>query len=82
MNPELKPLLNRIRMQCAMKYLRGFLLIRPEKYALGIVPQNRDLKTLSSLLFCHCNLTQLLYLITEYEAAASCHPSDNFLEVQ
>lgn len=49
MNPELKTAVNKIRMQPSKKYFRGFLLIRPEKYALGIRPQNRDLKASSQL---------------------------------
>lgn len=46
-NPELKAAMNKIRMHPSKKYFRGFLLIRPEKSALGRRPQNRDLKALS-----------------------------------
>jgi len=50
MNPELKAVVNKIRMQSS-KYpsFRGFFLIRPEKYALGLRLQSRDLKALSQL---------------------------------
>lgn len=49
MNPELKTVMNKIRMKLSKKYFREFLLIRPEKYALGIISQDRDLKALSQL---------------------------------